>query len=137
MKYRRKPVEVEAQRVTMVDGFQTWLVDGPRGRTFVDLRDFERDYEPIEPTPSHTCASCPACAVNLADARLAGFHAGRDWMKQGREYVEGWRDGIKRAFAFLKEPNDERVKVLFREQPYSWERQVASSSPPSEDTNAQ
>lgn len=128
MKYRRRAVEVEATRQAFTDGHVQYHISHPF-RRIVSLEEFERDFEPLPEPPAER-----GTPEILSDARLAGFHAGREWMKQGREYVEGWRDGIKRAFAFLSERVDERAMILFREQPYSWE---ASSSPPSEDTNAQ
>lgn len=57
-RYRRKPIDVEAERVTMVDGFQVWLVTTPQGRIFVNLRDFERDYEPIPAAPQEEEKRC-------------------------------------------------------------------------------
>ncbi len=58
----------------------------------------------------------------MNEARLEGFNNGRDWMKQGREYITGWRDGIARAFDSLGERRDERVMILNREQPFMEER---------------
>jgi hypothetical protein len=63
-------------------------------------------------------------------ARLAGFQAGREWVRQGgREFADGWRAGIKRAFEYLSERLDERVMLLNREQPYSWEPPALRAQP--------
>ena len=61
------------------------------------------------------------------EARHEGFHGGREWMKQGREFASGWLYGLQKAFDYLDEPRDERFMILSRE--ITWPEKMVKTNP--------